>query len=650
VAEPNSVFILIEMKKILIAVYSIFIFSNAASQWNTDSLRNLVLTTKVDSTRLKSLVELTYYYKWVVPDSAIYFSIQAIPLAKQLHKEVSERDLYFHMGEAFSGKGNFALALETQLKGLKLAEKIGEPNGICWSIVGVGSVYFYSHDYENALNYYRRLNNYPETFLQNEIFFNTFIGEAYFESGKIDSAFIYINHAYELIRNDPFWPVPFYYLGKIYAEKNQFEKAISFYREGINYANVELSAIEGYIGFAKIFNKYNKYDSAIFYARKGLDMSQRASFSNKAIEASVILKDVYKKLGYTDSAFKYQEIMLAAKDSVYSQEKVKQMQYLGFREQLKQQEIIAEQNAYQNRIRIYALIAAIGIFLIIATILWRNNRQKQKAYLQLQQEQEKLKSTQTQLIQSEKMASLGALTAGIAHEIQNPLNFVNNFSEVSNELIDEMKDELNKGDIDEAKFIADDIKQNLEKINHHGKRADAIVKGMLQHSRKSSGIKEPTDINKLADEYLRLSYHGLRAKEKDFNAEIKTEYDNTIGKINIVPQDIGRVLLNLINNAFYAVNEKKKTADENYKPEVSIKTKKIDNTVELTVEDNGNGVPASIKDKIFQPFFTTKPTGGGTGLGLSLSYDIIKAHGGEIKVETKEGLESKFIIDLSLKG
>ncbi len=257
-----------------------------------------------------------------------------------------------------------------------------------------------------------------------------------------------------------------------------------------------------------------------------------------------------------------------------------------------------------------------------------------------------LRATQTQLIQSEKMASLGELTAGIAHEIQNPLNFVNNFSEVSNELIDEMNEEIEKGNNEEAKAIAHDIKQNLEKINHHGKRADAIVKGMLQHSRSSTGQKEPTDINVLADEYLRLTFHGMRAKDKSFNANFKTNFDNSIGKINIIPQDIGRVILNLLTNAFYAVAERKKLNVERYEPTVSVSTKKIRNSVTITVSDNGNGIPQNIVDKIFQPFFTTKPTGQGTGLGLSLSYDIIKAHGGEIKVETKEGEGTNFIINI----
>ena len=259
-----------------------------------------------------------------------------------------------------------------------------------------------------------------------------------------------------------------------------------------------------------------------------------------------------------------------------------------------------------------------------------------------------LQSTQKQLIQSEKMASLGELTAGIAHEIQNPLNFVNNFSEVSNELIDEMMEEVAKGNYEEVKAIANDVKQNLEKINHHGKRADGIVKGMLQHSRSSSAVKEPTDINKLADEYLRLAYHGLRAKEKSFNATLKTDFDESIGNINIIPQDMGRVILNLITNAFYVVNEKSKQHIAGYEPAVEVITKKEGNKVLIAVKDNGNGIPQKVLDKIFQPFFTTKPTGQGTGLGLSLSYDIVKAHGGELKVETKEGEGSDFIIQLPL--
>jgi len=295
-----------------------------------------------------------------------------------------------------------------------------------------------------------------------------------------------------------------------------------------------------------------------------------------------------------------------------------------------------------------SLVQSLADAFAIAYARYEDFNKLEKAKESIERTLSELKAAQAQLIQSEKMASLGELTAGIAHEIQNPLNFVNNFSEVSKELLDEMKLAMDKGDADEVKEIANDVIQNLEKILHHGKRAEGIVKGMLQHSRSSTATKEPTDINKLADEYLRLAYHGLRAKDKSFNATLHTDYDDSIGNINIIPQDIGRVILNLITNAFYVVDEKKKSGIEGYEPTVSVSTKKIGDIVLISVKDNGNGIPQKVLDKIFQPFFTTKPTGQGTGLGLSLSYDIVKAHGGELKVETKEGERTEFIIHLPM--
>jgi len=282
--------------------------------------------------------------------------------------------------------------------------------------------------------------------------------------------------------------------------------------------------------------------------------------------------------------------------------------------------------------------------------LEHKGRAIEETNLALEKSLEELKTTQSQLIQSEKMASLGELTAGIAHEIQNPLNFVNNFAEVSAEMLGEMKDELKAGNTAEAIEIADDLEQNLSKINHHGQRASSIVKGMLEHSRVSTGAKEPTDINAVADEYLRLAYHGLRAKDNSFNATIETHFDPDLPLVSVIPQDIGRVLLNLINNAFYAVAEKAKQGIEGYSPAVTVSTRwlsvntersrsaaEAENAIEISVQDNGNGIPESIRDKIFQPFFTTKPTGQGTGLGLSLAYDIVvKGHGGTLEVDSTE--------------
>ncbi|NNJ89653.1 MAG: hypothetical protein HKP53_09640 [Eudoraea sp.] len=314
------------------------------------------------------------------------------------------------------------------------------------------------------------------------------------------------------------------------------------------------------------------------------------------------------------------------------------MLYVGNTEQLKEDDI--------------ELVRSLADAFSIAYARYEDFVNLDKAKASIETTLTELKATQNQLVQSEKMASLGELTAGIAHEIQNPLNFVNNFSEVSKELIEEMLEEMQKGDEEEVKALADDIIQNLEKIHHHGQRADGIVKGMLQHSRTSSGEKEATDINVLADEYLRLAYHGLRAKDKSFNATLVTHFDETIGKVNVLAQDLGRVILNLITNAFYAVQERKKEGATGYEPTVTVSTKKLTTPtgaggIEIRVEDNGNGIPETIKEKIFQPFFTTKPTGQGTGLGLSMSYDIVKkGHGGELTVESKEGKGTSFSIQL----
>jgi signal transduction histidine kinase len=301
--------------------------------------------------------------------------------------------------------------------------------------------------------------------------------------------------------------------------------------------------------------------------------------------------------------------------------------------------------------RLFFFSSLVGTNVTIFLILLVYENSKNRALESVQKKNSDLISTQAQLIQAEKMASLGELTAGIAHEIQNPLNFVNNFSDVNAELIDEMQLEMEQGNLEDAKAIANDIKGNELKINHHGKRADAIVKGMLQHSRINNGIKEPTDINALAEEYLRLAYHGLRAKDKSFNATLKTEFDPSIGQINAIPQDLGRVVLNLINNAFYAVSEKQQQQPVGYQPTVTVSTNVVippaggPRVVKISVADNGNGIPQKVLDKIYQPFFTTKPSGQGTGLGLSMSYEIVtKGHGGELKVETIEGEGSVFAI------
>ena len=360
-----------------------------------------------------------------------------------------------------------------------------------------------------------------------------------------------------------------------------------------------------------------------------------------------MLADEYEPINVKE-ALHYRKIYDSINESMYGVKKVQELQKTLAEEQYRQQQIQKEQLEKENQRKQYGFITGLAIMFSIAFILYRNNLQKRKANNLLQFQKEKiestlaeLKTTQAQLIQSEKLASLGELTAGIAHEIQNPLNFVNNFSEVSHELIDEMKEEIKQGNFKEVNLIADDVKQNLAKINHHGQRASSIVKGMLEHSRTSSGEKTLTDINALCEEYLRLAYQSMRSKDKSFQCETRLHLDPSLPNINVVGPDISRVILNLLNNAFQACNEKsgslKIERNGNYTPFVTITTKNHSNKIEIIIKDNGNGIPDSIKEKIFQPFFTTKPTGQGTGLGLSLAYDIVKAHGGEITIESQPG-------------
>ena len=642
------------MKKIIYLLITLTSVINADSQdlKTIDSLKNKLLKNKEDTNMVRNSMFIADAYVWSQPDTALFYGRKSLALAEKVNDTLGQ---IFNLGTlayVYSMRRNDSLALSTAFRSIHLSESASSLSKI-YSFADMAIVFYNIGDYRQAINYSYKLREFTDS---DQVYLtDKMIGRSFYQLNEIDSAEKHLQDAYKkAISKNWSTNLSLLFLAHIYRKKGDYIHAISNYRNSINSSlNRDFNlrdAIEGYLGLAQTFQSIRQRDSAIWYSKKAFTMATANSFPAQSLNASILLKDLYTQIGSIDSAFKYQGITLSLKDSLFNQEKIRAGQNLSFNEFQRQAAIKAafesEKVKYQNRVKIYVLLAGLGLFLMIGLLLYRNNRQKQKANKVLESTLNNLKSTQSQLIQSEKMASLGELTAGIAHEIQNPLNFVNNFSEVSKELLDEMKTELDNGNTSEAKGIADDVIQNLEKINHHGKRADAIVKGMLQHSQTSSGTKEPTDINALADEYLRLSYHGLNAKDKLFNASLKTNFDETIGKINIIPQDIGRVILNLINNAFYAVNEKSKQQKEGYEPTVSVSTKKINGKVEIKVADNGNGIPQKIADKIFQPFFTTKPTGQGTGLGLSLSYDIVKAHGGELKVETKEGEGSEFIIQL----
>jgi two-component system, NtrC family, sensor kinase len=402
-------------------------------------------------------------------------------------------------------------------------------------------------------------------------------------------------------------------------------------------------------GLYKYYRATRQPDSAEKYILIGYGKAVQEKTRDLELKYLRALSDYYIDEGKADKAQTYFKQYTSLLDTFNNQQSARNIaQYEIEQKELEQNErinILKQERAVQefklsqrNKIIWGAaaiLLLILGLFFFIYRQLLQNKRILRK-----------LRSTQSLLVQQEKMASLGELTAGIAHEIQNPLNFVNNFSEINTELIDEMEESLEQNKMDQVHELARYVKENNQKVIQHGRRADAIVKGMLQHSRTSTGNKEATDLNALADEYLRLSYHGLRAKDKSFNATVVTHYEETLGAVPLVPQDIGRVLLNMYSNAFYSVHEKKKAVGSNYEPRVTVSTKKEGKEVVIRIEDNGSGIPSKVLDKIYQPFFTTKPSGEGTGLGLSLSYEIIQAHGGSLNVESSEGEFAAFIIRL----
>ena len=632
--------------------------------------KNLIQA-KNDSIRMRSLDRLGFYYERINSDSATKYYRQAIDLARQKGDVLAESRILASYSGLLEHQGKFPEAFEILFKSLAIAEENHSAYDIARGNRRISGIYFELQNYPKAIAYLLVALTIDEaSHLPDKVAIDHYaLADAYEKADQLDSARFHIDQAlpkekllYSMMQS--VYPID----GHIKQKKGDYAGAAASYSLGFQAAqplNDLLAFSQICADFSNLFLLTNRKDSAIIYALKGFEFARQASYRKGVMVNGNLLASLYDST-QPALALHYYKIAAAAKDSLYGLNSTQAIQDLVAKEETRQKELQDAKLAFQNQLKLYGLLGGLGVLFIIAFILYRNNRQKQKANVVLQEQKatiettlNELKSTQAQLIQSEKMASLGQLTAGIAHEIQNPLNFVNNFSEVNGELIEELKSQKeklkNERDEQTEDEILNDIAANMEKIIHHGKRADAIVKGMLQHSRTSTGQKEPTDINALADEYLKLAYHGLRAKDKNFNVTMKTDFDDSIGKINIIPQDIGRVLLNLYNNAFYATHEKQKNTGGEYAPIVTVSTRKADGHVEIKVTDNGVGIPPDIVDKIFQPFFTTKPTGLGTGLGLSLAYDIVKAHGGEIsagsrgKEETAGNEGTTFIIQLPFR-
>jgi len=564
---------------------------------------------------------------------ALIYQQKSLKIAEERNDLSAQAYTMMNMGNTYQNIGDTGRAEKAILKGIDLAKKVGIKNVELYGYSNLAPLYFSLNKWDKSYTYAMQAAGLAKI-----------MGDAGIQAASLSKA------AMALAKN------------KKYVEAETLNTSAMAIADS---SGQTFNIFQVYSNMGAILKLEEKYKEAIPFLEKSIQASKDADrFDVSIAEAYSDLAVCYEKTGNYSKALANFKASAEITDSTRSKENIRKatelsMNYEFAKKQALTDAIQGKKNA-EARLKQLILLVGLALTLILAAGAWVAYRNKQKANALLQHQKTELQSTlsqlkltQAQLIQSEKMASLGELTAGIAHEIQNPLNFVNNFSELSTELIDEMEEEMKKGNTGEVKIIAGNIKKNLEKIYHHGKRADAIVKGMLQHSRTTAVEKEPTDINALADEYFRLAYHGLRAKDKSFNATMQTDFDESVGKINIIPQDIGRVVLNLITNAFYAVSEKKKNLQPPpagggiaYEPTVLVSTKKIGDKILVSVKDNGNGIPQKVLDKIYQPFFTTKPTGQGTGLGLSLSYDIVKAHGGEIKVETKEGDGSEFIIQL----
>jgi two-component system, NtrC family, sensor kinase len=604
------------------------------------------------------------------------FAEELISLSKESGNTDYLRKGYFLKGTKKRLLGLLDEALDAYFKSAEIAKGTHHADSEGEAYGAIADIYAVANNYQNAMLYYNRAivnlrQSRDDSIGLASVLSNA--GETFFKIKNLDSALLYFNEAKVIFERRSYVSGKGYALGNIgmvYASMGQNDLA----EENMDEAIRILEETQDYypicvylISIADVYVNKGDNKRALNYSLRSLHLAEQFGLKEQIADANLKLSLLYERTGNIREALKYYKTHIIYRDSLNNIKTVQRMGDLRTNYEVSQKQIevnmLNQQKTNEKKLS-FSLAVILGLAVIILVTLLRNIQNKQKAYkvLNLQKQETEsqkakaekalndLKTMQKQLIQSAKMASLGELTAGIAHEIQNPLNFVNNFSEINRELIRDLKTERLRmnGERDEKleEELFNTLAENEQKISHHGKRADAIVKDMLLHSGGSSGRKELTDINLLANEYLRLAYHGFRVKNKDFNVKLETNFDESISKIEIVRQDMGRVLLNLFNNAFYAVDKKRDQGLGVFEPVVSVTTKKTGNKVELSIKDNGVGISPQLLDKIFQPFFTTKPTGQGTGLGLSLSYDIVKANKGELKVETKEGEFTMFIIEL----
>ncbi|MCC3151763.1 ATP-binding protein [Hymenobacter sp. BT770] len=625
-----------------------------------DSLRHLLAQPQADTNRVMLLCQVSDQLWTQHTDSAAVYALKALSLARRIGYHRGEGEALNRLGAALR-ESNLARALEVFQQSLRIAKATHDPALEAQNLRSIGIIYVYLRDQRQGLAYYFRALKLGEQ-LHDErrvVIELSNIGLAYDLFNQLDSARIFQERAYALARRLG-TPTNYilYGLGNVARKQGQLNQARAFYRGSIAESKKvqHLRSLNfAYVGMATLYQQIGRTDSSIYYARLGCQAAQTNGFLRGVLNASTLLTHDFKARGQADSALKYQSLMLVMKDTLFGQEKVMRLQSLNYREQQRAQEAAASQASLKARYRTYGLVAGLVGLLALALLLGRHGRQQQRAKEALQQSLAELKTAQDQLVQREKMAFLGELTAGIAHELQNPLNFVKNFAEVSTDLVDEISGDHRdptRNSVLEQEILAG-LKQNLQKISQHGQRATSIIKGMLEHSRTGTGQREATDLNALVDESLRLAYQGLRTKEKDFSARLTTSFDPTLPAVAVVSQDLSRVLINLFTNAFHALQARQRQnagpegPGADYQPEVTVTTHALPGKVEIRIRDNGTGMSEQVKARIFHPFFTTKPVGEGTGLGLSLSHDIVTTgHGGTLAVESEEGRGTEFVVTL----
>lgn len=674
------------LKQLTSTILLMLLFFCANAQMSAiHSLSRHLNNAKNDTSRLVVLASIARAYAELNPDSSHYYAEEYLTLARKMDFRIDEGGAIQEIGYAYVNKANFPRALQNLLEAKAILEDPeSEKNILTGKYEGDDDLFFrkgtarqqrlnhLAFVYQLLGTLYANTNNYEKArkfHLQGlqiaaeggwepmQGILNLTVNRVYLALNKTDSALLCIQRSYDQFVQSGYKRYlgsTILNMGRTYLTMGDTVRANDYFRRSI-VVSKEYGYSRGYVAasllLADYFMSTGEKDSALHYVRNAEKVVKSLNSPDVTLRAYNTWARYYSMENNNDSIVKYQALIIKVTNSLTNTRNLQQFENINFEEQQKQLAVKAAQKEIRDTWRMYSLLAGLFIILIIVLILWRNNRQRRIANEQLSIQKNSLesaladlKSAQSRLIHSEKMASLGELTAGIAHEIQNPLNFVNNFSEINKDLIHELRDEAEKGNVENVKALAENIESNSDKITHHGKRADSIVKGMLQHSRTSNAQKERTDINKLAEEYFHLAFTGHRAKDKSFNVTLEKHLDASLPEINVVSQDIGRVILNLINNAFYAVRERAKKEESGHKPVVSLSTKRKDDKIEVRIKDNGNGIPESVLQKIFQPFFTTKPAGQGTGLGLSLSYDIVKAHGGELKVATTEGHGTEFVI------